>query len=43
MLEGYQAPEDERLRRFSVTPDPGVIEVNVQPESSWEGLVRLSG
>ena len=43
VLEGYQAPEDERLRRFSVTPDPGVIEVNVQPESSWEGLVRLSG
>lgn len=43
VLEGYQAPEDERLRRFSVTPDPGVIEVNVQPESSWEGLTRLTG
>ena len=43
VLEGYQAPEDERLRRFSVTPDPGVIEVNVQPERSWEGLTRLTG
>jgi len=43
VLEGYQAPADERLRRFSVTPDPGVIEVNVAPETSWDGLVRLSG
>jgi len=42
VLEGYEAPRDERIRRFSVTPDPGVIEVNVQPEGSWEGLAALT-
>ena len=42
VLEGYEAPHDDRLRRFSITPDPGVIEVNVAPEASWPALVRLT-
>lgn len=42
VLEGYLPPEDERLLSFSVTPDPGVIEVNVHPTGSWTEHIQVT-
>jgi uncharacterized protein (DUF2126 family)/transglutaminase-like putative cysteine protease len=39
-LEGYPPPFDPRLRSFSVTPDPGVLEINLPPASTWDDLER---
>ncbi len=41
IMEGYEPPNDLRISNFKVTPDPGVLEVNVQPAGSWEELKNI--
>ncbi|NBC23878.1 MAG: IMP dehydrogenase [Gammaproteobacteria bacterium] len=42
VVEGYLPPNDPRINVIKVTPDPGVIEVNVHPAAGWDQMIHIT-
>jgi len=40
-LSGYPPPMNQGIEGFKLTPDPGVLEVNIHPVATWDELVQL--
>ncbi|MEO8474522.1 MAG: transglutaminase family protein [Chryseolinea sp.] len=40
VIEGYEPPKDNRMVKLGVSPDPGVLEVNIHPAKTWKELVN---
>jgi uncharacterized protein (DUF2126 family)/transglutaminase-like putative cysteine protease len=41
IVEGYEPPRDNRIEKLVVTPDPGVIEINIHPAKSWDEIKNI--
>jgi uncharacterized protein (DUF2126 family)/transglutaminase-like putative cysteine protease len=40
VIEGYEPPHDNRVTKLSLSPDPGVLEVNIHPAKTWKELIN---